>query len=127
MEFLKGSQHWPTAEFWTDRVLFLETSQDKPTIDQVRCWLFNYGVQGVFDRVSALLVGRARSYSDQEKAALDAMILEMVVGEFGASGLMIVTNMDFGHTDPQWILPLGVRAELDRDQETFRLVAAAVR
>ncbi len=126
LEFLKGSQYWPTADFWTDRVLFLETSEDKPTIDQLRYWLFNYGVQQVFDRVSALLVGRARGFYDREKVDLDAMILDVVVGEFGASDLTIVTNMDFGHTDPQWILPLGVRAEVDCDQRTFRLVESAV-
>ncbi len=125
LEFLKGSRHWPTEDFWDDRILFLETSEDKPTDGQVRYWLFNYGVQGVFERASALLVGRARSYSDDEKAELDQMIIDVVVGEFGAKDLTIVTNMDFGHTDPQWILPLGVQAALDCDARTFRLLEPA--
>ena len=41
------------------------------------------------------------------------MILATVGGQFGGHDVSIVTNMDFGHTDPQWILPLGVTAELD--------------
>ena len=126
LEFLKGSHVWPAEAFWNDRILFLETSEDKPTIEQVRYWLFNYGVQGAFERASGLLVGRARGYSPAEKAELDAMIVDTVVGQFGATHLTIVTNMDFGHTDPQWILPLGVLAELDSEAGSFRLLEPAV-
>ncbi len=126
LEFLKGTRHWPTREFWKDRLIFLETSEDKPSVNQIRHWLFNYGVQGVFDQAAGLLVGRARDYAADEKAELDQGILETVVHQFGARNLPIVTNMDFGHTDPQWILPLGICAELDCDQKTFRLLESAV-
>ena len=71
LEFLKGSRYWPDESFWKDRILFLETSEDKPTISQVRSWLFNYGVQGVFERAAGLLIGRRANYSDAEKAELD--------------------------------------------------------
>jgi muramoyltetrapeptide carboxypeptidase LdcA involved in peptidoglycan recycling len=126
LEFLKGSRHWPAEDFWTDRIVFLETSEDKPTIEQVRCWLFNYGIQGAFDDAAGLLFGRARGYSDAAKIELDQMILDIVVGQFGAADLTIVSNLDFGHTDPQWILPLGVRAELDSNEQSFRLLEPAV-
>jgi muramoyltetrapeptide carboxypeptidase LdcA involved in peptidoglycan recycling len=126
LEFLKGTEHWPTQEFWNDRILFLETSEEKPTIKQVRYWLFNYGMQEVFDRAAGLIVGRARDYSPTEKLEFDTMIREVVVEQFGAADLAVVTNVDFGHTDPQWILPLGVRAELDVDQRSFRLLEPAV-
>jgi len=126
LEFLKGSPHWPQGEFWNDRIVFLETSEEEPTVEQVRYWLFNYGIQGVFDRAAALLIGRARGYSDEQKAELDRMIVDVVAGQFGANQLTVVTNMDFGHTDPQWILPLGVLAEVDVDAGTFRLLEPAV-
>jgi muramoyltetrapeptide carboxypeptidase LdcA involved in peptidoglycan recycling len=126
LEFLKGSRHWPAEEFWNDRVLFLETSEEKPSVRQVRAWLFNYGVQGAFDRLAALLVGRPRDYTDAEKTALDEAIVEVVVGQFGADDLPIVTNMDFGHTDPQLILPLGALVEVDCGRRSFSLQEAAV-
>ena len=126
LEFLKGSRHWPAESFWDDRIVFLETSEDQPTIEQMRYWLSNYGVQGAFDRAADLLVGRARGYSDDAKHQLDQMIVDTVIGQLGARDLTIVTNMDFGHTDPQWILPLGVMAELDCDSQSFRLVEPAV-
>jgi muramoyltetrapeptide carboxypeptidase LdcA involved in peptidoglycan recycling len=126
LEFLKGTRYWPGQDFWAGRMLFLETSEDKPTIEQVRYWLFNYGVQGVFDQAAGLLVGRARDYSHDAKQALDEMIMDVVVGEFGATDLSIVSNLDFGHTDPQWILPLGVMAELDHNSRVFSLAEPAV-
>jgi muramoyltetrapeptide carboxypeptidase LdcA involved in peptidoglycan recycling len=127
LEMMKGTRFWPGPEFWQDRILFLETSEDKPAPETVGYWLRNYGVQGVFDRVAALLVGRARDYSNAEKVQLDEMVVRVVAREFGADALPIVTNLDFGHTDPQWILPLGIRAEVDVDQRRFRLLEPAVR
>ena len=126
LEMMKGTSFWPAPEFWRDRILFLETSEDKPTAETVGYWLRNYGVQGVFDRVSGVLVGRARGYSDAEKVDLDEMVVRVIAREFGAGALPVVTNLDFGHTDPQWILPLGVRAEIDVDARRFRLLEAAV-
>lgn len=126
LEMLKGTRFWPAPEFWQDRILFLETSEDKPTPSRVEYWLRNYGVQGVFDRVAAVLIGRARDYSDTEKTELDEMVVRVIASEFGATGLPVVANLDFGHTDPQWILPLGVRAEVDADTRRFRLLEPAV-
>lgn len=126
LEFLKGTQHWPAEYFWKDRIIFLETSEDKPTVNQIRNWLFNYGVQGVFDQAAGLLIGRPHGYTGAEKSELDQMIFKTVVHQFGAGALTIVTNMDFGHTDPQWILPLGINVELNCEQKTFRLLESAV-
>jgi muramoyltetrapeptide carboxypeptidase LdcA involved in peptidoglycan recycling len=126
LEMMKGTRYWPASEFWQDRILFLETSEDKPTPGTVGYWLRNYGVQGVFDRVSGVLIGRARGYSDAEKVDLDEMVTRVIAREFGAAALPIVTNLDFGHTDPQWILPLGVRAEIDVDGRRLRLLESAV-
>lgn len=125
-EFLKGTRHWPAEDFWKDRIVFLETSEDKPSVNQIRQWLFNYGVQGVFERATGLLIGRPHGYTDTEKSELDEMIHKTVVHQFGAGALPIVTNMDFGHTDPQWLLPLGISAEINCGQKTLRLLEAAV-
>ena len=127
LEFLKGTDYWPSMDFWRGRIVFFETTEEKPTIDQIHSWLFNYGLQGVFDSASALLFGRARDYSPEEKIDLDVAIREVVVDQFGAVDLPIVTNLDFGHTDPQWIMPLGVRAEIDCAKKSFRLLEPAVR
>ncbi len=111
MEFLKGTKYWPHS--WKDKILILENSEDKPSINQVKWMLRNYGLQGVFQETSGLLIGRARDYTSEEKEELDQIIKHVCLDEFKAQDLTIVTNMDFGHTDPQFILPLGCRVELN--------------
>ena len=50
----------------------------------------------------------------------------MVAKEFNQTELAIVAGMDFGHTDPQFILPLGITAEVDCQNKTFKLLESAV-
>lgn len=126
LEMVNGTDFWASKDFWNGKVLFLETSEDKPSVQRVRRILRNYGMQGIFDRASAILFGRARDYADEEKIEFDQMVLEVIKGEFGNESLPIVTNMDFGHTDPQFILPLGVKAEIDCSKRTFKLVESPV-
>ncbi|MEN9389108.1 MAG: hypothetical protein RLY61_192, partial [Candidatus Parcubacteria bacterium] len=59
-EFLKSTEYWPTKDFWKDKVLFFETSEDAPSAANVSYMLRNYGVQGIFDQIKALVFGRAR-------------------------------------------------------------------
>ena len=124
--WLKGTPFWPAPDFWQGRVLFLETSEDAETVDDVGWDLRNYGAMGALDRIAGLLYGRPAGYSDADKARLDARILRVVRDEYGRGDLPIVTNLDFGHTDPQWVLPLGVEMAIDADARTLRLTEPAV-
>lgn len=121
LEFTKGTRYWPAADFWYHKILFLEMSEEKPTLLHVERWLRNYGLQGAFDRISGLVFGRPYGYTVNEQIALDAMIVRVVRDEFGAKSLPIVTNFDVGHTEPQLIVPLGVLAELDCERQTIML------
>lgn len=122
LEFLKGTIYWPAPDFWPGKILFFETSEDKPTPDQVKYMLRNYGMQGIFDKIRGILFGRPRDYTQEEKKRLAEVIMVVVTTEFGRPDLPIVVNMDFGHTDPQFILPLGVKARIDCQNKTFKLV-----
>ncbi len=53
--------------------------------------------------------------------------MRVVAKEYGRNDLTIMAGMDFGHTDPKWILPLGVRARIDPREKTFRLLESPVR
>ena len=126
LEWLKGTRFWPGEGFWDEMILFLETSEEVPPPLAVKRWLRNYGLQGIFDRLTAVLIGRARGYSDAMKAELDAALVAVIGEEFGHPDLPVVSNVDFGHTDPQFLLPLGVQAEVDPRAHTFRLTEPAV-
>ena len=121
LEFIKGTDYWFDKDFWNEKILFFETSEDKPTVSQVKFMLRNYGTQGIYNKVKAILFGRARDYSEEEKVELDNTLTNVVGFEFGKPELPIISNMDFGHTDPQIILPLGIKAELNVNK-SFKLL-----
>src|SRR5699024_8675194 len=73
--------------------------------------------QGVFEHAEALWFGRARGYSAAEHEQLYPLLVAVVRGAGG--GLPIVANRDFGHTDPHWVLPLGVEVETDTEARTL--------
>lgn len=127
LEFLKGTEWWPAPDFWRGRILFLEMSEEKPTPTQIKYMLRNYGMQGIFDKISGLLFARPQDYTLEERETLFQTILSVVAGEFGRTALPVVAEMDFGHEAPQSVLPLGVLAEIDCDRKTFKLVEACVR
>lgn len=122
LEMMKATDFWPSQDFWKDKILFLETSEEKPSIHYIDHVLRNYGMLGVFDKISGFIFSRARDYSDEEKKELEEKIVSIVANEFGNPNLPIVTNFDVGHTDPQLVLPLGVKAEIDCENKKIKLV-----
>ena len=125
LEMMKGTAYWPPRSFWGGKVLFLETSENMPTPDSVKCMLRNYGMQGILDDISALLIGRPRGYDRVGKRKLSA-VLRQIAEEFSRTDMPIIVDMDFGHTDPQMVLPLGVKAQVDPAGPGLRLLEPAV-
>ncbi len=128
LEFVRGTPVWPTPEAWDGAILFLETSEDAPPPAAVTYALRSYAAMGILHRLGGLLFGRPGGRLPVERFAdYDDAILKVVAREEGLSELSIVTGMDFGHTDPMFVLPYGVEAELDGEGKRFSIVEAAVR
>jgi len=129
LEPLRGGLFWPSggSDFWDGRLLFLETSEEAPAPDMVAEMLRGWGRDGIFARIAGLMIGRAARYEAEAKLALDEAIRGVVTNEFGCRDLPIMTNMDFGHTDPQFVLPEGITARLDCDAKTLELTEAWLR
>lgn len=126
IDWLRGTDYWPSPSFLKGAILFFETSEEKPPVSLVKYFLRSYGMMGLYDQISGIIFGRPRDYSVQEKIELDKTIVAIVAGEFGNKTMPIVTNFDFGHTDPQVIMPLGVRCEIDCSKKTVSLVENSV-
>ena len=83
--------------------------------------------KGVLKQLSGILLGRPAGHIPAEMfAEYDEAILQIVREEEGLDELPIITNMDFGHTDPMFILPYGLMAEIDYDAKTFSILENAV-
>ncbi len=119
LEHLRGTQFWPD---WQGAIFFWETSEEKPTPEDVDAMLMDYHNMGVFDRLAGMIVGRPMSYTDAEKQRLREVILERTAG----FSFPVITDMDFGHTAPQITLPVGCRARIDADCRQFAIIEPAV-
>src|SRR5690606_14783420 len=108
--------------------IFLETSEEAPSPEAVTRMLRALAAAGTLNRAAALLFGRpgGAELDPTEFAAYDSALLSFVTEELGRADMPLVTCMDFGHTDPMMVLPLGVRARVDCDARQFRIVESAV-
>jgi len=122
LEMMKASDFWPPKDFWKEKIFFLETSEEKPSIHYIDHVLRNYGILGVFDQINGFIFSRARDYSDEEKKELEEKIITIISKEFNRPNLPVITNFDVGHTDPQLVIPLGVKAEIDCKTKKVSLI-----
>lgn len=122
LEFLKSTDYWPHKEFWNERVLFFETSEEKPLPDNVGYMLRNYGVQGIFEKAKGIIFGRPKDYTPSEVEELYDIVQSIVRDEFGAADIPIVMDFDFGHTEPKVILPLGCMVEINPGERNVTLL-----
>ncbi|GGJ26331.1 LD-carboxypeptidase [Streptomyces brasiliensis] len=102
-------------------VLFLETSEELPSATEVFRILRNIGERGLLRRFSALLMARAKTWSferpnspaeaaryaaEQREAVQHALMMY-------APDMPVVFDVDFGHTDPQLVIPYGGTIRVD--------------
>jgi muramoyltetrapeptide carboxypeptidase LdcA involved in peptidoglycan recycling len=120
LEHLRGTPYWPD---WENTIFFFETSEEFPPPARVDCMLSDYENMGVLQQLKGLLVGRPMRYSQEQKAELQRILLERME----KYSFPILAEMDFGHTAPQFTLPIGCEARLDSQQENFEIIEAAVK
>lgn len=126
LEMMKGTSFWPSPDFFHGKILLFETSEECPPLSFVEFWLRNYGMQGIFDRVSGILFARPFGYTYEQKEELERVMKRVVSEEFGQADLPIVFNLPFGHTDPQLLLPLNGMCEIDCSEERVSLIGGVV-
>jgi muramoyltetrapeptide carboxypeptidase LdcA involved in peptidoglycan recycling len=70
--------------------------------------------------------GLSLARKDRNTARHDESLLQVVSGEEGLTELPIITHMDFGHTDPMFVMPCEVLAEIDCIARQFAILESAV-
>jgi len=127
LDWLRGTDVWPEPAQWQDAILFLETTEEAPSPDYVKYSLRSYASLGILARLSGILFGRPGGPIPPEQfGEYDDVLRHVVTEEEGLSDLPIVTRMDFGHTDPMFVLPYGLQAEINCDTQQVRIVESAV-
>lgn len=123
LEFVKGTELWPEEKYWENSILFFETSEDKPEPDLIRYWLRNYATQGILQEANGIIFGKPQDekYYNEYKEQI-----QTVLKEFDLDDLPILYNLNFGHTEPKFILPYGVLAEINCDEKAFAILESGV-
>ncbi|MFI5225700.1 MAG: S66 peptidase family protein [Candidatus Limnocylindrales bacterium] len=102
-------------------VLLIETSEEMPGAIEVERILRGLGERGLLRSFSGVLVGRPKAWSFEhplsgdEKAGYrrdQRAAIERAFAEYGSEPLMVF-DVDFGHTDPQFVVPIGGRIRID--------------
>ncbi|PID33416.1 LD-carboxypeptidase [Candidatus Saccharibacteria bacterium] len=109
-------------------VLFLETAENIPEPWVIETIFNSLGVLGILERTVAVLVGRPKAWEFNKRLSSRARIAyrekqrNTIIGlvrEYNSS-IPIIQNMDFGHTDPQIIVPFGNKAMIDSASKTIK-------
>lgn len=102
-------------------VLCLETSEEMPSGTEVFRTLRNMGERGLLGRFSALLMARPKTWSfeqplpreDGARYAAEHRDAVLSAMKTYAPHATDVLDVDFGHTDPQFVLPYGGTVHVD--------------
>ena len=105
---------FPDIEEWKEKILFIETCEEKPVPEQFEKEIAILKEKGVFDVVSGVLVGKPQDevYYDEYKN-----ILVKVVNN---PDLPIVYNVNFGHATPRCTLQYGAMARVDMKRKIIK-------
>lgn len=119
----------PTPNFAdTNIILFLETAEDIPDHWVVDILLTSLGERGILEHTDAVLVGRPKAWeftkrlTYEERAVYREMQRNSVLSAVRKYRIKIpiVQNLDFGHTDPQIIVPAGQKAFIDSSIQSIQ-------
>ena len=105
---------FPQAADWTGKILLLESSEEKMTPQKYRKALLAIKETGIFDVISGVLIGKPmdETYVEEYKRILVDVIDHPI--------LPVVCNINIGHSQPRCIIPFGVEATVDIDNQVIR-------
>lgn len=101
---LAGTPYLPELE---NMILCIEDDPEE-TPSSIDRYLTQFRHMGVYSKISGLVVGRFHENVGFKENQLAGILSRVTEGY----EIPVVTDFDFGHTDPMFILPNGVKAEL---------------
>lgn len=102
---------FPSLDEWENKILLLETSEERPKPELFRKMILKLQEYGIFDVISGLIIGKPQNeeyYNEYKQIILD---------EIKNQDLSIVYNINVGHSTPRCIIPFGVNAKVDIERQ----------
>ncbi|MGI5105959.1 LD-carboxypeptidase [Treponema socranskii] len=105
---------FPPLDDWTNKILLLESSEEKAPPALYKKMLIKLKETGIFSVIKGIIIGKPMDevyYNDYKK-----ILIEIVED----SNLSIVYNVNIGHSSPKCIIPFGVTAYVDTREQVIR-------
>ena len=102
---------FPSLNEWKNKILLLETSEERPKPELFRKMILKLQEYGIFNVISGLIIGKPQNeeyYNEYKQIILD---------EIRNKNLSIVYNINIGHSTPRCIIPFGVDAKVDVEKQ----------
>ena len=127
LDWLRGTDYFPAATDLQGAVLFLETSEEAAPPSFLTRFIRCIAAMGILEGLNGILLGRPGG--DVDPATFheyDDALCKTVREEYGLNDMPIVTNMDFGHTDPMFVIPIGMKVRINSTKQEITIDEAAV-
>ena len=127
LDWLRGTSAFPSAESLDGAILVLETSEEAPPPSMLASFVRSLAAMDILHRLAGILLGRPGG--EVSPAALPSYadtLCHTVREEYGLHELPVVSNMDFGHTDPMLVLPMGLPLRIDSANRRLTIAESAV-
>lgn len=113
-EIIEKYKVFPWKEEWNEKILFLETSEERPTPEDLRSMLMTLKDYGVFSRVNGVLIGKPQNniYYEEYKSIYKEVINDET--------LPVLYNLPFGHACPRCLLPYGIEVTIDTEKKSVK-------
>ena len=102
---------FPSLNEWENKILLLETSEERPKPELFRKMILKLQEYGIFDVISGLIIGKPQNeeyYEEYKQILLD---------EIKNQDLSIVYTINVGHSTPRCIIPFGVDSKVDVEKQ----------
>lgn len=124
LDMINGTKIWPSLDEWKNKILFIETSEEKPSPQTVKYFLRTLQAQGIFDVINGIIFGKPQSETYYEE--YKEILKQVICIEANKPNLPIFYNANFGHSEPIGIIPYGILCELDCNNKKFTLLESSV-
>lgn len=105
----------PSLDEWQEMILFLETSEEKPTPEKLEEMLMEFKRIGILTSVKGVIVGKPidEVYYEEYKVVYKNVFCDL--------DTPVLYNVNFGHSVPRCILPYGALATIDFNNKTIMI------
>jgi len=123
---LSVRRYLPDFERLNDIILFIETSEEMPAEEFVYCFIAALGEIDLLNKFKAILVAypKAQFCDKQPPGGREAFIINQqeaiknALKDYNVT-IPVIFNMNFGHTDPQMIIPNGGSVKINSSLKTI--------